>query len=115
MAKHRFSEAEIKRASDLRASGMSWDNLGKHLGCDGETIRRQLDPEYREVRAQRYHSSNPAYRMQSERRISAAEAERAVARIQPDTRTRAARIMGDPMPGRSALDKKLASQAEVAN
>jgi hypothetical protein len=115
MAKHKFDDMDLYRARRLRAMGTSWDDLGRRFGCDPETIRRQIDPEYRKVRSDRYRpEGSPYHVLNRDGRVSGAEAARALARVPIDSRTRVARWLGDPLPGRSALDRKKADKSSLS-
>jgi hypothetical protein len=105
-----FSDEQLSRAREMRAAGMSWGRIGARLGCADETIRNRLDPDYRALRASRYRGDVPTYHVAGERGIGRDEAERVIATVQPDTRSRFARFMGDPLPGRSALDRRTSQQ-----
>ena len=81
-----------------------------------EVVRRAIEPGYSERRsagikaARRLRSDDPRtgkiehfpYMSPAAKR----EAERQLAELPPDTRGLTAKICGDPMPGRSALDRK---------
>ena len=98
---------EIARARMLRAAGTSWADIGARLGYHGNTVRRRLDPEFVVVRHVRYAKPVDSIRT-DEPRITPEEAARALATVPADTRTIQARFLGDPLPGRSALDKRRA-------
>ena len=95
----------IERARALRAEGVGWRAIGRQLGLDERTIRGRLDPDF-------WWPSRTTGPLTSflhvvgESRLSDADAERALATVPPDTRSMCARLFGDPLPGRSALDQK---------
>lgn len=106
MPKHSFTEDDLYRATRLRAMGRSWADLAERFGCDTETIRRQIDPEYRRVRSSRYRPEHSPFHIQTRHGVSPEEAARRIAEVPADTRPMSARLLGDPLPGRSALDKQ---------
>jgi hypothetical protein len=110
MAKPRIdiSPEQIASARDMRASGVSWANIGLRIGVHENTIRERIDPVFAAAKRFRYAGPHSLLR-NGQQRISKAEQERALGSIAADTRTRHARLMGDPPPGRSALDRKLAA------
>ena len=107
MGRRRFDIAAdvLAGARKLRAAGTSWASIGAHLGYHEHTIRKRLDPDFAEARRVRYASPAPCMQTM-EPRLTPAEAERALATVPPDTRTLQARFLGDPLPGRSALDRR---------
>ena len=107
MGRSRFDIAAdvLARARKLRAAGKSWADIGAHFGYHENTIRKRLDPDFADSRRLRYTA--PALCMRAmEPRLTPAEAERALATVPLDTRTIQARFLGDPLPGRSALDRQ---------
>ena len=100
-----MSEAEtIKTARVLRARNWSWQGIAAHLGKSPTWLRARLIPGFAKKR-------RGAYRCIHEPRNGAlrtihANAMRLKAQIPADTRDLTARVMGDPLPGRSALDEK---------
>jgi hypothetical protein len=96
---------DIARARQLRAAGASWKHIGARLGYHGNTLRERLDREFAAAQRLRYMEPD-AFIFTDEERITPEEAARAIATVPIDTRTVAARFLGDPLPGRSALDRK---------
>jgi hypothetical protein len=94
---------------------MSWESVAKRLSVSVEVLRRAIDPGFAEkrnasVRARRArYSREPTGKVhQPGWHTSAAEkrdGERLLKLVPPDTRDLTARVFGDPLPGRSALDK----------
>lgn len=107
MSRPRFDIAAdvLARARQLRAVGTSWANIGAGLGYHENTIRERLDPDFAAARRLRY-SGPPVFIHGSEPRLSPAEIARALATVPLDTRSIQARFLGDPLPGRSALDRR---------
>lgn len=101
----------IELARQLRAMGVNWSEISRRCGMSIEMIRRRIDPGY----SQRRHAQNrEAGRKQVGKilhvydgaRLKPEEAEQALASVPPDTRPFFARLMGDPLPGRSALERR---------
>lgn len=106
----------VERARALRAGGMSWTRIAALLGVGDDGLRRRLVPGYAE---RRVAASRAAYAARSRgekkrvqvNRVSSTgvtpdEAWRALASIPADTRDLTARLFGDPLPGRRALDHR---------
>ena len=96
---------DIGCARKLRDAGLSWAQIGARLGYHEKTIRERLDPDFAAARRLRY-TDMVAFIGTSEERITPEEAARAIATVPLDTRGVQARFLGDPLPGRSALDRK---------
>ena len=107
-----FTKAQIAKAKRMVLAGTSWQAIGRALNCNPDTIRRRLDPKWKEYRAAMIRSVKHAdgyvnmNRIPEVRKCKREEAERRMAEIPADTRSLSQRIMGDPLPGRSALDKR---------
>jgi hypothetical protein len=102
---------QIEQARSLLAQDYSWNDIEKMVGRRAETLRRHLDPEYRKKR-------NAASRRKQEGRSSgriekdAVRYNRAPDHLIADRDRRAAHdrtigqmMLGDPLPGQSALDQ----------
>lgn len=76
---------QVARAARMRADGWSWRDLGQHFGVAESTMR---------IRVGRLNFET-----------AGARAARAM-NVPNDTRDLTARICGDPLPGRSALDRR---------
>lgn len=113
---------QIAQARQMRDSGMSWKKIAKHFGVSEDTARRPLDPEW----TARRNATVAANRRLRRARMAEGEAcpsfvhyvcsmpeeakrdgERLLAQVPADTRDLTGRICGDPLPTRSALDRKL--------
>lgn len=114
-----MSEAEqiAGQARRLRSLGMSWLAIGRELGVSDEVARRAADPEYAERRREANKLRKQRMRAPRKNRVieyrpPGEDAERvlrdALWRVMADTRTPFQRALGDPPPGRSALDQRLA-------
>lgn len=105
-------------ARRLFAEGKRWADIKRVTGLSYDTLKRKLVPEYAERRAERVRRRRMRKRGESvpalvESRVhpsgpkgpSREDIAKALATIPPDDRSLTARIMGDPLPGRSALDR----------
>lgn len=110
MARHKivFTDDEIEQAKRLRREGYGWRRVAIALGCNEVTIRDKLDPIFHLRRSELAKGSKSLIRV--EPLASREDAARTARNIQPDTRSLLARFMGDPPPGRSALDQKARGQ-----
>ena len=110
-----LTDDELSRATEMRANGIAIFAIAAALGVPDDRVRKTLNPEYAaRVRAEK---ARQHYRNRS--RIDAGietidrEARKDAARLRqqipPDTRSLTARIAGDPLPGRSALDQQQVS------
>ena len=110
-----MTPAQIARINEMRASGMAWKAIAEQFGVSHETIRRVVEPGYREhrnalSRARRQSSgegkADRAFNHVPEMRVDdKRDGERLLREVPADTRDLTARICGDPLPGRSALDR----------
>lgn len=107
-------ELVLDAAKKLRDSGLSYEKIAKRLqaGVSAEWFRRRIEPGHaerarergREITATIRHRLSKAFR--EPRPITDGELRR-IRNAQPDdTRTLTGILMGDPLPGRSALDRK---------
>ena len=109
MRKHITPEM-LQRASELRAAGASWNSIARELGVGGrDTIRYRLDDDFAR---RKWGKTAPPLSEQRALYFRPTEADvRAIQDTVPrDTRNFTARVFGDPLPGRSALDRRLATQ-----
>lgn len=98
----------VEIAKKLRAAGWQLQGIGLVLGIKGTTARCWIDDAYNEARIARnraraagrplppsgvYVTNNP-------------EAATLLKEIPPDTRDLTAKLCGDPLPGRRAIDRK---------
>ncbi len=117
-----LSEAEIAEARQMRSEGMTWTALARRFGCASDTVKRALDPAFRQRRAEGIKAARenrqrsvemprgrPANFVISEGTAVARDAARLMELVPKDTRSLTARLFGDPLPGRSALDQRKAS------
>ena len=83
----------LNKATKLRNQGFSWSKIVSAIGESEDVLRRRIDPDYQAIRTRimwGYRKRNAVQKFKS----------------LPDTRDFTARFMGDPLPGRSALDSK---------
>lgn len=108
-----LSDDEIAEARQLRRAGRHWDFLGKRYSRSPETVRRALDPGYRERRSAQIAAAkknggraaaNPMISRRSVDIPDDVNIDRLARLLAPRSVT--ATLCGDPAPGQSALDKK---------
>jgi hypothetical protein len=118
-------------AQKLRDCNVTWKGIADLMGVGPEYVRRRLDPEWARYRQNRINELRNAKKngarprllrppkslvSQSKKRerdwrsVSMSQSDKAdgykkLAEIPPDTRDLTAKICGDPLPGRSALDR----------
>lgn len=98
----------LELATALRAEGKSWNSIGRAVGFDGDVIRWRIDPVFVSKHRGRYNGHSSALIVRD--RMTQADLEHLKRTIPPDTRSFTARAFGDPLPGRSALDKRRADE-----
>jgi hypothetical protein len=101
-------------ARQLRKGGATWAMIAKRCGVSTEVVQRAIDPGYAERRSAGIRAAKQlrcgSLHVEPSSRMSPAdklEAERMLAELPPDTRGLTAKICGDPIRGRSALDRKV--------
>lgn len=112
------SPEQIEQAKVWRAEGVVWWQVGKRLGVSPDTIRRAVDPEFAAHYRARRKVLDQLNKEGRKKRISPydraahgasvpsqADYLARLAEIPPDTRDLTGVLMGDPLPGRRALDK----------
>jgi hypothetical protein len=116
----KLNEKQIEEAGRMRLSGKSWREIGRAFSVREETVMKAVDPfeaerirqRFRDWRARNPRTSSNSPRSTSLQPQSLAgrperdEVEARRAEIPEDTRGLTAWMMGDPLPGRSALDQK---------
>lgn len=108
----KWSPALGERAIAMRKAGHTDREIARALGFKcGDTIREWLDPQYRVLRRRRAREAKqgiPRGLATNKSTISTeSDAVRLAARIPPDTRDLTARLCGDPLPGRRAIDMRI--------
>ncbi len=105
---------QIERVRKMRFQyGHTWDRIGELFDCTGETVRRAVDPEFRAKRNQGIREAR-----QQRRDWAGGDLLRVQPKYRPDPCVIAERdsradyiqtpnmaVLGDPPPGRSALDQ----------
>lgn len=89
----------------LRAAGLNWHAIAKELGVSTQTARCSVDLPYREII---YERNNARRRGKTKRPVEEWKP-KTVFVVPPtvlDSRSAFSRMMGDPLPGRSALDQR---------
>jgi hypothetical protein len=108
----------IERAKEMRANNVSWNQIAKTLDVSAFLVRAATEPDFRNYRRERQrrhlqrerpHINHAVHHEVRGTRFPPAEvlreAERArELRLQPRSLT--AELLGDPLPGRSALDQR---------
>ena len=89
------------RAIEMRATGMSTYDIAKQLGCTPTAVSLWTTPGYRDRQyarnKQRHAHQPPQWKIDAMERLK---------EIPPDTRDLSARLCGEPLPGRRAIDKQ---------
>lgn len=119
MTKHELTPEQIQRVKRMREDGMTWRSIGMYFHCRAESIRTQIDPEYRLYRHGRIVEARRIRKARRTDEISQGIIERdkfaAIPREPvydpkrdgpPEWKSVDAYIFGDPPIGRSALDKR---------
>lgn len=97
----------VERCVQLRRGGLSYERIGKQIGVSGTTVQEWLNPDFTNRRREREKKRR---KVESRGQVfNSHEAEndwrRQLASI-PSVRTLNQAILGDPLPGRSALDRR---------
>lgn len=98
------------RIIELRQVGMSWSAIGDIMGMARDTVHSIADPAHKKNRiyersSRRKHDSTIGKNIVM--RPPSGDIEARLAEIPPDTRSPAARLMGDPIFERSALGQRM--------
>lgn len=112
---------ELKKEALRRfRNGENCHQIAVRLSLSYTTVRCWTDPEYLERKNQRRKQREAEKRVLTDGKMrgnqwttyfkAKADGERLAKVIPPDTRDLSARLCGDPLPGRSALDKIKAKQ-----
>lgn len=110
---------QIERAKFMRSMRTKWEVIARALHCSSDTVRRTLDPAYGRKRRQQINDARAARRLSGptepgrppDARVVPAHvlADRDRRRLLDLTPNMA--VLGDPPPGRSALDKMRGADA----
>lgn len=107
-----FPEEVKARARQYRELGYSVSRIAKMLDTDPTSVRCWTDPEYVERRRAQIRALRPRYKKaarfynRNETGRLTPEEEAALPPLPPDTRSTTGVLLGDPLPGRSALDRR---------
>lgn len=102
-----LSDEEKREILDAFRAGAVVNQLAAQYGVNKETIKRVVDPEFAARRnaqnnlarwMRRHHGSGKAVNLEQ-------DAGRLMRQVPRDTRDLTGRLCGDPLPGRSALDR----------
>jgi len=100
-------------AAQMRAANVGWLAISRMTGLSVDVLRYRLDATFAERRRAHSRAKHLALRQEragpivhAQRDIRPQDAALALAKVQPDTRSLMAKFFGDPLPGRSALDRK---------
>lgn len=112
----RITDDQVARATKLLAEGHSWRAIAAEVGTSHDGIRRRVDPKYRAMKNEiasrsnnkhgneRYASTGVSANVHHKRAPDFVIDECVMAHARPRSLTQS--ICGDPLPGRSALDKQ---------
>lgn len=95
----------------LQQAGISAADIAKQLSITSHTVRAWTNDEYAQRRRDQINARRrgerapPKIRVLELGRVSNAEAAARLREIPPDTRDNTARLLGDPLPGRRAIDR----------
>lgn len=116
--------AVINRARQLRADGVSWKEASRQLGVCVDRLQMHLNPAFDLAAYRARKRAQDARRRDRERSVRTAvdiepvmsmplrsDVAARLAEIPADTRDATARFFGDPLPGRSALDRERGARA----
>lgn len=109
-----MNQDDIDLAKRMKAAGATWKRLGEHFGCNPETVKRAVDPEYAARRREQVNACRRGKRGEGtqavsnikrtpEDRVSTEDFHRRLAEIPEDRRDITGRLLGDPLFERSAL------------
>jgi len=123
MASRSISSDQIAQARRMVKDGVPFNEIAAQFGCSAQTIQRNTVAAYKE-KCEQYAARRKAKRDDRKRSkagkdnpggggasgvrtyaVSKEDIAARLAEIPADTRTPAQRAMGDPLPGRSALDR----------
>lgn len=126
-SKRILTEVDVVRMRQLRRNHHSFEAIGKVFNVAGDTIRRYLDPDYRDQRnrqskahSRREREATPAreVRHENEPRVRSIPADvlaDSIARRRLSHPTTTAHLCGDPLPGWSALDGRAKPRRNVSS
>lgn len=101
----------VKHINKLREQGMPWEDICEYFGAKMTEVRGMVDPAW----LQRRRDYNRTYQEEVRKKTEGGDTDNLrfsrhidemKRRIPQDTRGLTARMFGDPLPGRSALDMR---------
>lgn len=112
-----ISASILERAAMLRAEGQSWSRIKREVRVSADALRMRLEPGFAAARREKDRRRRARLMAEAglgagrgagqvQRTMTPDEARRAIESVPMDTRDLTARLLGDPLPGRSALDKQ---------
>lgn len=109
----------VSKARKLRLKGLGYVTIARALGVSQGAVYYWLNKDRADARLERQRNRtrkerwfNPNYICVNYRPPEADYLAR-LAEIPPDTRTLSQRLLGDPVPGRSALDRRRESHERL--
>jgi hypothetical protein len=116
-----FTDEQAAEIRTMRNLGASWASIGARFNVNPETCRRAVDEPYRLRRAEQIARAKQYRSPERQKPVKApapafiqltrvtkppqADVDARLAEIPEDTRDLTGRLMGDPLPGRRALDQ----------
>lgn len=109
---------QIDEAKRLYADGWSFARIGDRIGCDYKKIKMAVDQDFADFRRNQVNSARRQRRYKPEKRVTKTGRENAsgasvkedaaarLAEVPKDDRSVTGQLFGDPLRGRSALDKR---------
>jgi hypothetical protein len=106
---------EMLEAAKAAGKPPCWKAIGKMLGLEDRTARGWFDPVFRAKRMKFKTEKKEVYfrdlgGFHMERPENRREMDARIRQVPVDTRTEIQRLLGEPPPGRSALDQKRAQR-----
>lgn len=106
MSAIRLTQEQKDKARVLRAKGWSYLRIADVVGCAPESLRRHCDPTAAErIRDSRENQKLGRTFNRADMVVMREEFLARISEIPPDTRDLTGRLMGDPIPGRRAIDR----------
>lgn len=117
---NKFTDEEIERIRAMRAEGIAWEKIAREFHTTHNTVRRYADPMYQENRL-KWEANRRRAQKEKAARIPKVSAGRPMLRMRepPPPGVMEARdrlfaqpqslsqmLLGDPLTGRSALDRR---------
>jgi hypothetical protein len=96
----------LDKARSLRHHGHDWKTVCIELDIGYDWLRTRIDPDYCEYRKKKRRRELHITTSASGSHMSQAEYLQRRRSVPKDTRNLTQRLMGDPLPGRSALDMR---------